>query len=48
MGGMGLGLNVRNVVTNIHFTKDPHLASQQVWEMSNKQAAPNGIYFSLN
>jgi len=42
-GGLGLGKTVKTVVTHSYFLKqDPHLASKDVWERSQKQLAANG------
>ncbi|CAF1642874.1 unnamed protein product, partial [Didymodactylos carnosus] len=41
-GGTGLGHNVRLVSLHNDFLLDPHKASREVWESTNKQVAPNG------
>jgi ADP-ribosylglycohydrolase/Leucine-rich repeat (LRR) protein len=42
-GGLGLGQTVKAVVTHSYFLKqDPHDASKDIWQRSNKQLAANG------
>ncbi|CAF4630274.1 unnamed protein product [Didymodactylos carnosus] len=41
-GGLGLGQNVSMVCSHRDFLEDPHRASEDIWEKSNRNVAPNG------
>jgi len=42
LGGLGLGMTVGAVCAHNLFLTEPHVASKEVWEEFNKNAAPNG------